>query len=501
MTEKILLLDFGASYNQFIIKKLRDFGVYTEMVDHDIKASEISKDKSIIGIILSGSPSTVYLDDGLLVDPEIFDLDIPVLGICYGMQLMAHQLGGKVEAMELIEKGYVDLDINSDNALLTNATKVYMDHGDHVTRLPDGFINHGHTQKNKYSLISNIEKGLYATQFHPEKDESKVLETFAKDICNARRDWTLNKYLEDQVALIKKIVKDKKVLLGLSGGFKSSLTAVILHQAIGNQLICVTVDSGLLINKEPLKAFKENYDFNIIEIEAKERFFKKLKNITHPEDKRKVIAKEFNEIFNELKVVSQKIEFLALGSLYSDVLESGNHKTNKFVKTHYSVNYESNKELYQLINPLKPLFKDEAKKLAEIVGLTKSLINQEPFPIEGLSIRIIGEITKDKIRIVKESDKILRDELQKVSLIKDNTQYYTILTDTKSVVGNDFKRCHEYVIAINAVYSSDGILSEVIEIPYETLKFISYRISNEVQGISRVVMDITNKPNSKIEWE
>ena len=501
MKEKILLLDFGASYNQFIIKKLRDFGVYTEMVDHDIKASEIQVDKSIIGIILSGSPSTVYLDNGLTVDKDIFTLGIPVLGICYGMQIMAHQLGGEVQAMGFTEKGEKDLIIESDNPLVSANTSVYMDHGDHVTKLPTGFINHAHTEDNQYSLISNTKQKLYGTQFHPEKDETGVLERFALDICNARNDWTLETYLKDQIETIRETVKEKNVLLALSGGFKSSLTAAILDQAIKDQLVCVYIDNGLSLNNDPLKLIKEHYNYKIIVIDAKERILNKLENIKDPEKKRKMIGEETIAILKETADKLGGIEFLAQATDYIQVLESGNPKTGKFVKSHHNVGGILDTKEFQLIEPLRPLFKEELVKLAEVMKLPQAIINQTPFPGEGLAIRVMGKVTKEKLRIVRQSDAILKDEVHKSFLDSANTQFFTVLTDTKSVTTVDFKRKHEYALVIRAVINDDCMAEVLLQIEYHTIRLATRRILKEVKGVNRVLLDMTSQDPDIVEWE
>lgn len=501
MKEKILLLDFGASYNQFIIKKLRTFGVYTEMVDHDIRAEDIKKDASIIGVILSGSPSTVYLENGLTVDKDIFKLGIPVLGICYGMQLMAHQLGGQVEAMSFTEKGEKNLTVESDNPLVFDNTRVYMDHGDHVTKLPTDFINHAHTEDNQYSLISNIKQKLYGTQFHPEKDETRVLERFALDICNAKNDWTIETYLKDQIKVIRETVQDKKVLLALSGGFKSSLTAAILDQAINDQLVCVYIDNGLSLNNDPLKLIKEHYNYKILEIDAKERILNKLKDIKNPEKKRKIIGEETINILKETADKFGGIKFLAQATDYIQVLESGNPKTGKFVKSHHNVGGILDIKEFQLIEPLRPLFKEELVKLAEVTKLPKDLINQPPFPGEGLAIRIMGKVTQDKLRIVRESDAILKDEVHKSFLDSANTQFFTVLTDTKSVTTVDFKRRYEYALVIRAVINDDYMSEVFLQIEFHTLRLATRRILKEVKGVNRVLLDMTSQDPDIVEWE
>lgn len=501
MKEKIVLLDFGASYNQLIIKKLRNFGIYAEMVDHDITASELSKDKSIIGIILSGSPSTVYLEEGLTLDKNIYDLGLPILGICYGMQLMAHQLGGKVKAMGFNEKGLVELNIESTNLLVKNNQMVFMDHGDHVTKLPDGFINHAHTQDNRYSLITNEKRKLYGTQFHPEKDDSKVLERFVIDICKANPNWNLSEYLEDQIKTIRNTVKDKKVLLALSGGFKSSLTAAILEQAIGNQLVCAYVDTGLTLNDNPLRRIKEYLNLNIIEIDAKGNFLHKLKNITEPEEKRKIIGEEYIKVFKEEAIKLGGIELLAQGTDYIQVLESGNKKTGKFVKSHHNVIGPSMDPVFELIEPLKHLFKDEIFQLAEILKLPRELVEQEPFPGEALGVRIVGEITEKKLRIIRESDKILKNEVMKSRLNTKNTQFFTVLSDTKSVTSKDFKRQYSYALIIRAICMEDSISEIFMQIEFHTLRKASKQILEEVEGVNRVLLDMTQKDPNIVEWE
>lgn len=501
MNKKMVLLDFGASYNQFIIKKLRDFGIYTEMVKSDIKAHELAKDKSIIGIILSGSPSTVYLDHGLSADKAIYDLGIPVLGICYGMQLMAHQLGGKVEAMGFTEKGPKELIVESTNPLISNDTYVFMDHGDHITKLPQGFINYAHTKDNQYSLIINQEKQLYATQFHPEKDESKILETFALDICKAKNDWDLNQYLTYIIQTIKNTVQDKKVLLALSGGFKSTLTAAILYQAIGDQLICVYIDTGLTLNDDPLKLIKEAFSLNIIEIDKSKAFLHNLKDITDPEEKRKIIGNEFMNGFKEISEKLGCIEFLAQGTDFIQILESKNKISGKFVKTHHNIDGLPDNHPFKLIEPLRPLFRHELVQLAKELNLPNNLIHQAPFPGEGLAIRIMGAITQEKLRIVRQSDDILKDEVRKSHLDTANTQFFTVLTDTKSVTNTDFKREYKYALVIRAIITVESMAEVFMQIEFQTLRKSSKRILKEVQGVNRVLLDMTSPKDNIVEWE
>lgn len=504
MEEKILILNFGTSYNQFLIQRIRALGVYAEMVDYDIKANEIEKDESVIGIILSGSPRAVYAEDGFLMDPEIYNLDIPILGICYGMQLMAHQLGGKVEAMGFTEKGEVDLIIDSENSLLSESLKVYMNHGDHVVRLPKGFTNHGNTKDTRYALMTNTEEKLYASQFHPEKDDSGVLESFILDICRAKRSWTLKEYLDVQINNIREKVKDEKVILALSAGFKSTLAALILNRAIGDKLICISVDHGLMLEDEPKKSldyFKEHFDINIVEIDAKDRFLKKLQNVYNPEDKRNIIGKEYIEVFKDEAKRFGGVRFLAQGTIYSDVLDSRDVKTGKFVKSHHNVGALPKDNPFILIEPLRELFKDEAIRLAGLLDLDKRFIYKESFPGEGLAIRIIGNITKDKLEIVRKSNKILKNEIKKAGLDKKCCEHFTILTDTKSVGTNYNERTYEYVLAIRAVKSEDRMSASVQHIPYNTLEKISEKIIQEVEGVNRIVYDISSKPLSTIEFE
>lgn len=502
--EKILIFNFGASYNQFIIQKIRSLGVYAEMIPYDTSADKIQKDKNVIGIILSGSPKAVYEKDGFFMDPEIYNLGIPILGICYGMQLIAHQLGGKVESMGLTEKGKVDIVIKEDNSLLSSNTKIFMDHGDHVIKLPKGFMNHGYTKDTKNAIISNKERKIYGVQFHPEKDESGVLDSFLNNICKAKRNWNLNQYLEEEINFIREKVKNDKVILNFTGDLKSVISAKILYMAVKENLLCINIDHGLYLSEEPdksIKAFKKYLNLHIKKIDAKERFLNKLKDIYDPEEKRKIIGTEYLNVLREESYKLGNIKFIAQGSFYSDVLESRNFKTGKFVKSHYNTSglyYEDN---LIFLEPVRHLFEDEAKKLGELMSIPKCIIDKDSFPYEGLGIRIIGKVNKKKIDIIKKSDFILKDEISKTELSAEDMEFHIILTDTKSVGAIDLERTYEYVVAIRGVYIGDRMSTKIVRIPYLILEKISSRIINEVNGVNRVVYDITSKPPSTIEWE
>ena len=508
--DKIIVLDFGSQYNQLITRRLRDFGIYSELLAHDISMEKI-KEIAPKGIIFSGGPNSVYDKNALEVNPEIFKLGIPILGICYGMQLMSKDLGGKVEKAANSEYGRAEIDIvDSKSPLfkdLPTKQYVWMSHGDLVTQAPDGFKVVAKSENCPIAAIQNEDKNFYGIQFHAEVRNSEygldILKNFAFNVCKAEANWTMDDFIEMEVENIRKQVGDKKVILGLSGGVDSSVTATLLHKAIGDQLTAIFVDHGMLRKDEGdqvMQALNKDLGVNIIRVNAQERFLNKLKGVTDPEKKRKIIGNEFIEVFNEEAQKLGDIDFLAQGTLYTDVIESGTN-TAQTIKSHHNVGGLPEDMHFELIEPLRKLFKDEVRELGEKLGIPHDLVWRQPFPGPCLGIRVIGEVTEDKLEIVRESDAILRDEIKKAGLDQDIWQYFTVLPGIRSVGVMGDGRTYDYTIGIRAVTSIDGMTADFAQIPWDVLGKISTRIVDECGHINRVVYDVTSKPPSTIEWE
>lgn len=508
--DQILVLDFGSQYNQLIVRRIREMGVYATLVSHDISLDEIKNISNVRGIILSGGPHSVYDSNAFTCDPEIFSLGIPILGICYGMQFMAKTFGGLITKSEICEYGKSEMLIHDDSPLYNHLPFnqiVWMSHGDYVKTLPQGFKKIASSKTCELASIANEDKRLYAVQFHPEVRHTmygnQILHNFVFKICKACANWQMENFVEEQVMKIKQEVKEKKVLCALSGGVDSAVVATLIHKAIGDHLTCMFIDNGLLRQNEVddvMKVFQENFHMNIIKIDANERFLKKLKGITHPEEKRKIIGHEFISVFEEEINKVGQFDYLAQGTLYTDIIESGT-KTAQTIKSHHNVGGLPKNMNFKLIEPLKVLFKDEVRKLGLQLGLPKKIVNRQPFPGPGLGIRVLGEVTFEKLEIVRQSDLILREEILKANLEDAIWQYFTILPDIASVGVMGDQRTYAYTIAIRAVTSIDGMTADWAKIPYDILEKISMRIVNEVQDVNRVVYDITSKPPSTIEWE
>lgn len=507
--EKVVVLDFGSQFNQLITRRIREFGVFSELHPHTITAEEI-KNMNAVGIIFSGGPNSVYDENAFKVDEEIFQLGLPILGICYGMQLMSHTLGGKVEKANAREYGKVEIEVTKESKLFGNLPKnqvVWMSHGDLVTELPEGFETVATSETCPIAAIQNEERKFYGVQFHAEVQHTEygtdLLRQFVFDICGAKGDWSMENFIEIEIEKIRKQVGDKKVLCALSGGVDSSVVAVLIHKAIGDQLTCMFVDHNLLRKGEAesvMETFEGKFGMNVIKIDARERFMNKLKGVSDPEKKRKIIGNEFIYVFDDEASKLEGMDFLAQGTLYTDIIESGT-ATAQTIKSHHNVGGLPEDMEFELIEPLKTLFKDEVRKLGTELGLPDEIVWRQPFPGPGLAIRVLGEVTEEKLEIVRESDAILREEIAKAGLDRDIWQYFTVLPDIKSVGVMGDQRTYDYAIGIRAVTSVDGMTSDWARIPYDVLDKISRRIVNEVPNINRVLLDITSKPPATIEWE
>ena len=507
--EMVVVLDFGSQYNQLITRRIREFGVYSELHPHTITVEEIEK-LNPKGIIFSGGPNSVYDKTAFSCDERIFDMGIPVMGICYGMQLMTQHFGGKVERASKREYGKSDIHVNHESVLfkgLPEDQTVWMSHGDHVVTAPEGFTIDATNPSCPIAAISDDSRQLYAVQFHPEVRHSEygndLLKNFVFGACGCKGDWSMANFIEMEMEKIRQTVGDKQVLCALSGGVDSSVVAVLIHKAIGDQLTCIFVDHGLLRKGEAegvMKTFSEGFNMNVIKVDAKERFMSKLAGVSDPEQKRKIIGNEFIYVFDDEATKLKGIDYLAQGTLYTDIIESGT-ATAQTIKSHHNVGGLPEDMQFQLIEPLNTLFKDEVRALGTELGIPDEVVWRQPFPGPGLGIRVLGEVTEEKLEIVRESDAILREEIRLAGLDRDIWQYFTVLPDIRSVGVMGDARTYDYTIGIRAVTSIDGMTSDWARIPWDVLEKISTRIVNEVDHINRVVYDITSKPPATIEWE
>jgi GMP synthase (glutamine-hydrolysing) len=462
------------------------------------------------GIIFSGGPNSVYGENAFHCDEAIFELGLPILGICYGMQLMTHHFGGKVERADHREYGKAILNVQNNSALYKNLPQeqvVWMSHGDLVTQQPDGFVVDATSASCPIAAMSNEEKKFYGVQFHPEVRHSEhgieLLKNFVFEVCECEANWNMGNFIDMQIQKIRETVGDKKVLCALSGGVDSSVVAVLIHRAIGDQLTCIFVDHGLLRKGEAesvMKTFKEGFHMNVIKVDAKERFLNKLKGVSDPEQKRKIIGNEFIYVFDDEAAKLEGIDFLAQGTLYTDIIESGT-ATAQTIKSHHNVGGLPEDMQFTLIEPLNTLFKDEVRAVGTELGIPDEIVWRQPFPGPGLGIRVLGEVTEEKLEIVRESDAILRDEIKKAGLDREIWQYFTALPDMRSVGVMGDERTYDYTVGIRAVTSIDGMTADWARIPWDVLEKISVRIVNEVKHVNRVVYDITSKPPATIEWE
>lgn len=508
--ELILIVDFYGQYNQLIARRVRECNVYSEIVPFTTSIEKI-KEKAPKGIIFTGGPASVYGENAPKCDPEIFNLGIPVLGICYGMQLMTDMLGGEVQRADKREYGVTQVHIKNSSKLFYTFEDVndcLMSHTDFVAKLPEGFENIGYTDHCPNAAMQNAEKCFYGIQFHPEVNHTNrgtdILRNFVYNICGCTGKWKMNSFVDETVKALKEKIGDKKALCALSGGVDSSVAAALVNKAIGKNLTCIFVDHGLLRKNEAEEVeevFTKNFDVNFIKVDARERFLGKLAGVDDPEKKRKIIGEEFIRVFEEEAKKIGSVDYLVQGTIYPDVIESGVGVGAK-IKSHHNVgglpDYVDFKEI---VEPLRDLFKDEVRQAGLELGLPEFLVYRQPFPGPGLAIRVIGDITEDKLTILKDADYIFREEIANAKLDRSINQYFAVLTNLKSVGVMGDERTYDYTIALRAVTTSDFMTAEWSKIPYEILEKVSSRIVNEVKHVNRVVYDITGKPPATIEWE
>ncbi len=508
----ILVLDFGSQYTQLIARRVRECKVYSKIVPYNISIEEIREAKPK-GIILSGGPMSVYDEKSPMPSKEIFKLDIPILGVCYGMQVINYMFGGKVKASKEREYGRAELFVDRNKFLFaklpTNIT-CWMSHSDEIKRIPQGFITLAHTLNAPVAAFANRPKKIYGIQFHPEvvhtQSGKEILSNFLFGICGCFPRWTMDRFIESTITQIKEKVGNKKVILGLSGGVDSSVAAMIISKAIGKRLNCVFVDNGLLRKNEIAvvqKTFKGNFKMNLVTLNAEKNFLSRLKNITDPEEKRKIIGDEFINVFTHKAKNIKNVGFLAQGTLYPDVIESFSPigGPSVVIKSHHNVGGLPKSLKFELIEPLRELFKDEVRAIGVHLGLPDAILKRQPFPGPGLAIRIIGEVTKERLEILREVDERVLEEIKKEGLYNEIWQSFAILLPLKTVGVMGDQRTYENVIAIRAVNSVDGMTADWVKLPYDLLGKISNRIINEVQGVNRVVYDVSSKPPATIEWE
>ncbi len=507
----IVILDFGSQYNQLIARRIREMGIYAEILPYDTPLKQILE-RDPKGIILSGGPSSVYAPDAHLIVKDIFELNIPVFGICYGMQLMTFLLDGQVDKGQVGEYGKAIFYKDTNHPLLKNTPsqfQVWMSHFDEVIRVSEGFGILGHTDT-CIAGIYNDDKRLYATQFHPEvahtEHGDQILKNFVLDICQAKPNWDLQDYIEKTINNIKTTVGKEKVILGLSGGVDSSVAAMLIHKAIGNQLTCIFVDTGLLRQNEAdlvMQTYGRHFNMNIKQIDAADWFLNALKNVADPEQKRKIIGKEFIEVFNQEAGKIQDAGFLAQGTIYPDIIESQSAKggPSATIKSHHNVGGLPEKMHLKLLEPLKELFKDEVRQIGLQLGIPKEMIMRHPFPGPGLGIRILGEVSPEKVKILQQADAIFIEELHKHELYDKVSQAFVVLLPVKSVGVMGDERTYEYTAVVRSADTTDFMTATWSRLPYDFLEIVSSRIINEVKGINRVAYDISSKPPATIEWE
>lgn len=507
--ETVIVLDFGGQYNQLIARRVRECNVYCEVMPYSADISKI-KEKNPIGIIFTGGPNSVYEENSPKYSNEIYELGIPVLGICYGSQLMAYSLGGKISKADKREYGKTE--IRTEDSLLFDGvdkeTIVWMSHTDYIEKLPEGFKVTAVSDSCPCAAYENTEKKLYAVQFHPEVNHTEqgqlMLKNFLYKVCGCKGDWVMSDYAKKAVEQLREKIGDKKVLCALSGGVDSSVAALMIHKAVGNQLTCVFVDNGLLRKNEGDEVetvFRKQFDINLIRANAQDRFLGKLAGVTEPEKKRKIIGEEFIRVFEAEAKKIGKVDFLVQGTIYPDVIESGAGDAAT-IKSHHNVGgLPEHVDFKEIIEPLRDLFKDEVRQLGIELGLPEKFVWRQPFPGPGLAVRVIGEITEEKLEILRDADAIFREEVANAGLDRSINQYFAVITDMRSVGVMGDGRTYDYTLALRAVTTTDFMTADWARIPFDVLEKVSNRIVNEVQHVNRLVYDITSKPPATIEWE
>lgn len=507
--ETVIVLDFGGQYNQLIARRVRECNVYCEVIPYN-KGIDAIKEKNPVGIIFTGGPNSVYEENSPKIGREIFDLGVPVLGICYGSQLMAHILDGKVERAPKREYGKTN--VTHKKSLLFDGieenTVCWMSHTDYISKIPEGFEVTAYSQSCPVAAYENAEKKLYSVQFHPEVNHTsqgqKMLENFLYKVCGCKGDWIMSDFAKRSIEALKEKIGDRKVLCALSGGVDSSVAAVMLHKAVGKQLTCIFVDNGLLRKNEGDEVetlFRNQFDINLVRANAQDRFLGRLKGIDEPEKKRKIIGEEFIRVFEEEAKKIGKVDFLVQGTIYPDVIESGAGDA-AVIKSHHNVGgLPEHVDFKEIVEPLRDLFKDEVRKLGIELGLPEKFVWRQPFPGPGLAVRVIGEITEEKLSILREADAIFREEIAAAGLDRDINQYFAVITDMRSVGVMGDGRTYDYTLALRAVTTNDFMTADWARIPYDVLELVSNRIINEVKHVNRIVYDITSKPPATIEWE
>ncbi len=512
VNQSVIVLDFGSQYSQLIARRIRECNVYSKIVSFKTSAGEIKKEQPA-GIIFSGGPASVYQDDAPKCDPEIFKLGIPILGICYGLQMTSQLLGGKVIKGTAREFGRAELEVVNDSELFAGLDRkltVWMSHGDKVLAIPEGFSVIARTSNTEFAAVSDVKRKIFGIQFHPEVVHTpkgkRIIENFCHKICGCKGDWTMESFIDQSVCEIRSKVGKGHVVLGLSGGVDSAVAAALIHKAIGNQLTCIFVNNGLLRKDEVEKValvFRKNFKLDLRVADAEERFLAKLADVVDPEKKRKIIGKEFVEVFQEVASEIKDADFLAQGTLYPDVIESvpisGN--PSSMIKSHHNVGGLPEKMKLKLVEPLSKLFKDEVREVGRKLGLPDEIVLRQPFPGPGLAVRILGPITKAGLETLREADAIVVEEMKKADLYYKTWQSFAVLLPVKTVGVMGDERTYENVIALRVVESQDGMTADWVKLPYELMGIISNRIINEVRGVNRVVYDLTSKPPGTIEWE
>jgi len=512
--EEVVVLDYGGQYSQLIARRIRDCGVFSELLPHHVPLEEVAKRKPR-GIILSGGPASVYAPGAPHLDRGLLDLGVPVLGICYGMQLLVHDLGGRVEQADVGEFGRSELTVTESGVLLAGMPKeqtCWMSHRDTVFEAPEGFIALASSTGSPVAAVEDVKRGIYGIQFHPEVVHTpygqEILTRFLTEVCGCERNWSAASIAEDQIARIRRQVGDGRVVCGLSGGVDSSVAALLVHRAIGDQLTCVFVDHGLMRKDEGeqvISAFRDTFKVPLVAVDAETRFLEKLKGVTEPEAKRKAIGAEFIRVFEEEaeKIsATEPARYLVQGTLYSDVIESGGGTGAATIKSHHNVGGLPEDMQFELVEPLRALFKDEVRAVGAELGLPERLVWRQPFPGPGLAIRVVGgEATRERLDVLREADHILQEEIRKAGLYRELWQSFCVLPDVRTVGVQGDERTYGYVVVIRAVTSDDAMTADWARLPYDLLETIASRMINELREVNRVVLDITSKPPGTIEWE